>query len=149
MARHANVFGDQMFMRFEQLRVMHSVGVPGCFGFKPGIMEPRVSPTASFLLLCADIESIGYKPSDLDRYYLETYNAAHFIASAGKDAAGWVSEVELYYVDREYVQFIGNVEQQSWFHVSGPLALEALSRSSSLTGRTEAESGWLVGARNL
>jgi 8-oxo-dGTP diphosphatase len=57
--------------------------------------------------------------------------------------------VELYYVDREYVSFIGNVEQLSWFHVSGPMAVEALSRNPHLTGRLEAETGWLEGAQAL
>jgi glycosyltransferase involved in cell wall biosynthesis/8-oxo-dGTP pyrophosphatase MutT (NUDIX family) len=132
----------EIMRRFEVFRMLHSAGAPGCFGFKPG-REARISPTASFLLLCADLDSIGYAPHSPDRYYLEKYNAAQYLLTSLKDRGGWSSEVELYYVDREYIQFVGNVEQFSWFHVAGPLAIEALCRNPELIGRGGFEGLWL------
>jgi 8-oxo-dGTP diphosphatase len=148
LAKHSRSFRTDLFLRFEQLRAMHSLGYPGCFGFRPGA-ERRISPTASFLLLCADLEQIGYKPSRPERYYLEEYNAAHYVASHRIEGGSWQSEVELYYVDPAYLPFVGNVEQWSWFHISPCLAVEALSRKSNLTGRIEAEGGWAHGALAL
>jgi 8-oxo-dGTP pyrophosphatase MutT (NUDIX family) len=147
LALHPTEFDEELFRRFEQLRVMHSIGEPGCFGFKPGT-ERHLSPTASFLILCADLDGIGYAPASEERYYLERYNAAQFLASAG-GASEWQSEVELYYVDPEYVGFIGNVEQLSWFHVSAPLALEALARHPDLTAQSEAMQGWVLKALGI
>jgi glycosyltransferase involved in cell wall biosynthesis/8-oxo-dGTP pyrophosphatase MutT (NUDIX family) len=141
LALNPEEFGEELFRRFEQLRVMHTVGEPGCFGFKPGT-DRRVSPTASFLLLCADLKTIGYTPASHERYYLEMYNAAQFLANAALNTE-WNSEVELYYVDPEYVGFVGNVEQLSWFHVSAPLALEALARHPDLTSQSESVEGWV------
>jgi len=138
----------ELLRRFELVRMIHSAGAPGCFGFKPGT-EPRISPTASFLLLCADLDTLGYVPPSPDRYYLEKHNAAQYLSSSRDERGGWPSEVELYYVDPEYVQFVGNVEQLSWFHISWPLAIEALCRNPELTGRSGAEASWLEGARRM
>ncbi len=100
LARYPRLFRRALFDRFEQLRAMHSVGSPGCFGFRPGT-ERRVSPSASFLLLCAELETIGYKPPSIGRYFLEQHNAAQFVASERPSDGCWKSEAELYYVDPE------------------------------------------------
>src|SRR5439155_3064005 len=50
LTRHAPLFESNLFGLFEQLRAMHSVGHPGCFGFKPWDRAPcfpnRVFPPA-------------------------------------------------------------------------------------------------------
>ncbi len=50
IAGHLPIHSDEVKTRFTQLRAMHSLGAPGCFGFAPG-KQRRVSTTASFLLL--------------------------------------------------------------------------------------------------
>lgn len=138
----------ELMRRFEQLRTMHSNGFPGCFGFAPGT-PPRVSPTASFLLLCAELQNIGYEPSNKRRFFQETYNAAQFVQNRRPVDKFWPPEVEVYYVDKEYVPIVGHIEQLTWHHVAGPIAVEALSRNPTLIGRSDAVSGWIDGALQM
>ena len=143
------VYRKELIQRFEQLRTMHSSGFPGCFGFAPGSAPPRISPTASFLLLSAELQEIGYEPGNPQRFFRERYNAAQFIQVKRPEGGFWPPEVEVYYVDEECRPIVGHIEQLNWHHVAGPLAIEALSKNPDLTGRMQAAAGWLNGALQM
>lgn len=143
-----DVHRPELSRRFEQLRVMHSKGKPGCFGFQPGT-DPRISPTAAFLLLCYELDRLGYMALNTNRFQQEKFMAAQFLVSQLMSSDPELAEVELYYVDPEYVPLIGHVEQMTWIHVSIPLAIEALARHPELIGTTEAEHSWFKAALDL
>jgi serine/threonine protein kinase/8-oxo-dGTP pyrophosphatase MutT (NUDIX family) len=133
---------------FSQLRQMHTVGQPGCFGFRPG-GEFKVSPTASFLLLCSDLEASGWQPDNVDRYYLEKYFAVKAVINSLRQRVCVPSEREIFFVDPVIVPRVGNVEQLTWHHVSQPLAVEALARHTALLGVSDDTLVWLNAAIDL
>ena len=109
-----------------QVRAAHSLGSPGRFGFQPGT-EPRISPTASFLLLVSASEAGGVVPADSDRFGFELDSAVELLLEAFRAEPWPSSEREVYYVDPQLRGYVGNVEQWSWLHTSGALALAALA----------------------
>jgi len=81
------------------------------------------------------VERIAQDPELLK---LERDSALQFLLESLPAEGLWPSECEVYYLEREFVAAMGGIEQTTWFHVSGPLALEALARHAPLLGSNEA-----------
>lgn len=140
---------DAIHERMEQLRAMHSAGEPGCFGFQPG-SERRVSPTASFLILASSIDRQGYRPNE-PHYTFEKYNATKYLCYRIRSTDEYVveSEQEIFLVDPWVSSSMANIEQLSWNHVSGPLAIQALGAMNCGASVTEDSLIVLIGALQL
>lgn len=147
LALQPEQFREEILRRFDSLRAMHSLRHPGCFGFRPGT-DPRVSPTASFLLLCAELESSGLI-SGQSHLPFQRYNAFRYLIEGARRGGFWSSENESYYVAPAIAARLGNVEQVPWYHISGPLALQAIASSSSMMGLGDDTITWFRAATEL
>ena len=148
LSRHFKLFEKKILLLFDQLRAIHTVTQPGVFGFRPGT-EGHVSPTACFLLLCSDLESVGYIEKSKIRYKLEKYNALKFLINDPRRNEFWSSEQEVYYVDHDIIPLLGGIEQLSWNHISGPLSIEGIGGNLNLLGLSEDTIIWFLTAVEL